>query len=382
MTSRKRKNNVAPTLRRQIYARVRAGVKERSLPVPTKAELDHAMTWPSVTSLFNQYGQVEDIDVDHIVQNILTYIRRNLQRREIEEALTERKNPITEKLDARHAVSYALAIAILHDEVWSTEIEQCRMHYWQQRAAPFPWLIEGGARRNPQALHDALNWLADQEKTGKGGDVNLEIRVAVNNVNDVHDIVLNVISTPGEFSGTPVASRLTPLVDELQKIGAMIPGDTPDIFQRWAGPIMRLKNDDFRVHPDGSLAHLHLLCHRLGKLPGWNTEKALMFMLCGDPPMPSTINLERWAGQRKPKGMRLDHTVLLQLVYVTPGLSWARRLAIWDDWFKRFPQAGLSLTFQNREHTKVTADTQRAKWLVSEYKRAFTRAMKLAPYSA
>lgn len=378
------KTELKKRLKGQIYAKVKAELQQQYPLSHVREEFKRALRWPSVTSLFDSSGNVEDLD--HVAKNILSYIERNLRKSQDEMPSTAHSLPLHKQFDARHAVSYALALDIARHPQWNKEIEVCQQHYWEKPKPPFPWLDRQGQNQRTSARAAALDWLNQQVKLGKMGKMKLEIRLSPVDEVAIRLIEQKMVRQHGESGGTPVDAPLTELIKELQRINATIDGLTvdgvtiPHVYAHWNDFVLLFNGQEFKIHTDGTLQPLHVLCHKLGKQIGWSSEKALAFVLCGEPPMPAAFDLTHTGKGRIPKTMSLDHTALLQLLYMTPGSGWAYRLRIWDGWLKRFPEEGLALTFQNTRPTEVTSDAQRAKWLASECRRAFARAKKFYPY--
>ncbi|WP_147363404.1 hypothetical protein [Deinococcus sp. RM] len=149
-----------------------------------------------------------------------------------------------------------------------------------------------------------------------------------------------------------------------------------------------LPNKSVPVPPDGPLRELNELIDRVVVASGWwEKHQALHYVMTGYPPTPLIhrsvhktvppfyyrlpsraggsgtlqmpifdirvevpISHEEWrqllpkvatANGRRPKRLTVTHVALLQLKAQTPESSWAYRLALWEEWRRNYPEAGL-----------------------------------------
>ena len=361
---------------------VRAALQTRHQLSPSPAELENALNYPSVASLIDDDGQFEDLQ--HVINNAVRYLPRVIRKRVAQEQrgssdvaafAVARTRPPPRQLDSRHGMAYALALKLQEDADRWANVLNCRQHYWQQAEAPFPWLGFDG--RQAHAMDQAVDWLQDQEEGEQIGPLMLHLRIETSQA--AHALtVVNETEFAQPDEPPTVGNALGKLLsgDLLDDVQVSHVGGTPHLAATWLGWTLSAPGREIRVSADGPLRPLHQTCQALSTVRGWNMRSALQFVLTGEPP--SLIAPGSPVPKLGVKALSFDHIALLQLKYMTPGDTAAQRLHLWDRWLTEHPEENFSLTFQSRSSNLPTAESQRMKWMTSELRRAYSRALALA----
>ncbi|GGK31249.1 hypothetical protein GCM10008955_26410 [Deinococcus malanensis] len=341
----------------------------------TREEIDRALNYPSVAGLISPDGTFEDVEL--IAENAARYLPRVIRPRLAMDVPLPVPRPSMQLMDSRHGMSYALALLLQEDQGRTALVDECRQRYWEDRTAPFPWLTPAYESRRQQATQDALRWLEEQERREASGRLMLQVLIETDDVAGMLDAV-NISEFSSSRRKHSLTNALQDLILKLDALGGTVQSveGIPHITMTWEGWTLTLQGHNIRVSKEGPMLALYQACQALSHYPGWTTESALRYVLTDEPPalIPRNDPIPNLGS----KSLSADHVALLQLKYMTPGATWPYRLRIWDFWLRTYPEEGFTLTFKHKDRAVITTDTQRAKWLNSETKRAIRRAVGAA----
>lgn len=344
----------------------------------------------------NDAGMRVPLAEDHQVENICRSLLRELRKMPRREQGAP-PSPSRRNFSSVHGVAYALALALQDDvKLWRV-VEACRLYYWQQVTAPFPWLSADGHERFRFARKEAHQWLGQWEREDGAGIALLTFWVKVKALKTTENALYTIVEDTVEDEAwveeqRPLQGYLRQLADALENHDLKIQGVPlekgvlAETYVEWRGRMLYLPDTSveagYQVYEGGSLEQLYLACQTLAQVEGWDMARALDLILTGHPPLPPQDALLHQEGQRSLVPLSSEHITLLEVVYTTPGHTWAERLQIWDRWLKAFPQENFSLIFRSNKGASgpPTSDNQRAAWMRKESERAQARALQFVPY--